>query len=208
MNVWGHNERSWRKARKRAVSPIIATILLVAITVVLAAVLYVLISTLTHGPGATPIGSAFAAGNVRSGTCASGTVATTGCKAGDFIETLTIEQSTVTFGSVLFEVITQSTGSAYACPTGASACSFAVVNTGSVAVAWTANIAAGGAMVMSASFPTANYLAGTNSGSSLSAGLFTITIDLNVNGATGQGIAFVAIGSGSYSGTTASVSLL
>ena len=41
MNVFGKNERSWRKARKRGVSPIIATILLVAITVVLAAVLYV-----------------------------------------------------------------------------------------------------------------------------------------------------------------------
>ena len=63
MNVWETNKRSWRKARKRAVSPIIATILLVAITVVLAAVLYVLISGLTHGPGNAPIGSAFAAGN-------------------------------------------------------------------------------------------------------------------------------------------------
>ncbi|HTT72650.1 MAG TPA: archaellin/type IV pilin N-terminal domain-containing protein, partial [Thermoplasmata archaeon] len=44
MNVLAAKERSWRKARKRAVSPIIATILLVAITVVLAAVLYVLIT--------------------------------------------------------------------------------------------------------------------------------------------------------------------
>ncbi|HTS32532.1 MAG TPA: type IV pilin N-terminal domain-containing protein [Thermoplasmata archaeon] len=208
MNVWGHNERSWRKARKRAVSPIIATILLVAITVVLAAVLYVLISGLTHGPGSTPIGSAFAAGNVRSGTCASGTVATTGCKSGDFVETLTIEQSTVTFGSVLFEVISQSTGNAYACPTGTSNCAFSIVNTGGTAVAWTANIAGGAALVMTAGFPTANYGGGTSSGSSLSAGLYTITIDLNTGGATGQGIAFVVIGQGSYSGTTAAVSLL
>ena len=82
MNVWEKNKRSWRKARKRAVSPIIATILLVAITVVLAAVLYVLISGLTHGPGNAPIGSAFAAGNAVAGnnlgsgaasTCAAGT---------------------------------------------------------------------------------------------------------------------------------------
>ena len=69
MNVWETNKRSWRKARKRAVSPIIATILLVAITVVLAAVLYVLISGLTHGPGNTPIGSAFTAGNAVSSVC-------------------------------------------------------------------------------------------------------------------------------------------
>ena len=42
------------RARRRGVSPIIATILLVAITVVLAAVLYVLISGLTHSSASTP----------------------------------------------------------------------------------------------------------------------------------------------------------
>jgi len=52
----------WRKKGKRGVSPIIATILLVAITVVLAAVLYILISGLTKGPGSTPIGTALALG--------------------------------------------------------------------------------------------------------------------------------------------------
>jgi flagellin-like protein len=50
-------ERRWRKKGKRGVSPIIATILLVAITVVLAAVLYILISGLTKGPGNTPVSS-------------------------------------------------------------------------------------------------------------------------------------------------------
>lgn len=45
---------------RQAVSPIIATILLVAITVVLAAVLYILISGLTKGPGNTPLGTALA----------------------------------------------------------------------------------------------------------------------------------------------------
>ncbi len=62
MNVLGEKRRGWRKARKRGVSPIIATILLVAITVVLAAVLYVLISGLTKGPGGTPLGTAFGFG--------------------------------------------------------------------------------------------------------------------------------------------------
>jgi flagellin-like protein len=42
-----------RKDRK-AVSPVIATILMVAITVVLAAVLYVMVSGLVSGPGSTP----------------------------------------------------------------------------------------------------------------------------------------------------------
>jgi flagellin-like protein len=60
--MWTDRARSWRKKGKRAVSPIIATILLVAITVVLAAVLYILISGLTKGPGNTPLGTAFGFG--------------------------------------------------------------------------------------------------------------------------------------------------
>ncbi|HTP55318.1 MAG TPA: archaellin/type IV pilin N-terminal domain-containing protein [Thermoplasmata archaeon] len=54
MNVIGEKRNGWRKGRKRGVSPIIATILLVAITVVLAAVLYVLVSGLTHTSVSTP----------------------------------------------------------------------------------------------------------------------------------------------------------
>jgi len=54
MYVFGRAGHTWRKNRKRGVSPIIATILLVAITVVLAAVLYVLISGLTHTGASTP----------------------------------------------------------------------------------------------------------------------------------------------------------
>ncbi|MGI0133105.1 MAG: archaellin/type IV pilin N-terminal domain-containing protein [Thermoplasmata archaeon] len=49
-------------------SPIIATILLVAITVVLAAVLYVLISGLTHGPGSTPLGTTYGFGSATQQT--------------------------------------------------------------------------------------------------------------------------------------------
>lgn len=63
MNVWTQSQRRWRKKAKRGVSPIIATILLVAITVVLAAVLYILISGLTKGPGNTPLGTALALGS-------------------------------------------------------------------------------------------------------------------------------------------------
>ena len=54
--MFGNVKRSgWNSRRsKRAVSPIIATILLVAITVVLAAVLYVLVSGLTKTGASTP----------------------------------------------------------------------------------------------------------------------------------------------------------
>ena len=67
MEMWASTERRWRKTGKRGVSPIIATILLVAITVVLAAVLYILISGLTKGPGSTPLGSALAVGQASEG---------------------------------------------------------------------------------------------------------------------------------------------
>lgn len=69
MNKVSLMERRWRKRTKRGVSPIIATILLVAITVVLAAVLYILISGLTSGPGSTPLSVQFGQGTPsKSGT--------------------------------------------------------------------------------------------------------------------------------------------
>jgi archaeal type IV pilus assembly protein PilA len=63
MNIWGKSERSWRRKNRRAVSPIIATILLVAITVVLAAVLYILVQQYTKGGSTgTPLGGALSLG--------------------------------------------------------------------------------------------------------------------------------------------------
>src|SRR5215472_734713 len=88
--------RTWRKNSKRGVSPIIATILLVAITVVLAAVLYILISGLTKGPGNTPLGTAFAMGSVLTGQ--SGTT---------FYENLTVESASggITWNNINFRVV-------------------------------------------------------------------------------------------------------
>jgi archaeal type IV pilus assembly protein PilA len=200
MNVWETNKRSWRKARKRAVSPIIATILLVAITVVLAAVLYVLISGLTHGPGNSPIGSAFSAGAPISSKCAAGgTFATTGCLAADYVYTLTIESSTVTFGSVLFEVKT-STGTITTI-TGPGG--FSILPISGAPVAQFA-VATGGAMAMTSTGWT--YTAPTGSSSSLT-NLYTIVIDMGTVNPTGTGLTFVAIGTGSYTGTTTPISL-
>ena len=65
MIGFSEQSRRYRKNARRGVSPIIATILLVAITVVLAAVLYILISGLTKGPGNTPLGTALALGAPR-----------------------------------------------------------------------------------------------------------------------------------------------
>jgi archaeal type IV pilus assembly protein PilA len=81
--MWSEKARSFRKLNKRGVSPIIATILLVAITVVLAAVLYILISGFTKGPGNATLGSAFAFGvpQKTTGTAATNTLGS--CATGD-----------------------------------------------------------------------------------------------------------------------------
>jgi flagellin-like protein len=79
--MWSEKARSFRKKNKRGVSPIIATILLVAITVVLAAVLYILISGFTKGPGNTPIGTAFAFATPQKTTGTAGSNAW--CATGD-----------------------------------------------------------------------------------------------------------------------------
>jgi flagellin-like protein len=207
MNVFGKNERSWRKARKRGVSPIIATILLVAITVVLAAVLYVLISGLTSGGvGSKPIGSAFTAGNPIASTCTSTSAQTIaaaaitgGCKSGDFIYTLTVESSTVNFGSVLFEVKT----AAGTIATSTVSASFAVLNIAQQVCAISVFTATSG-FAMSSTW--ANYgltTTPTFSSSSPLTGLYTIVIDMgSATATTGTGLTFVTLGTGGYSGTT------
>jgi flagellin-like protein len=198
MNVWEKNKRSWRKARKRAVSPIIATILLVAITVVLAAVLYVLISGLTHGPGNTPIGSAFGAGNPQPSTCAVGnTYATNGCLAGHFIYTLTIESSTVTFASVELQVKT----SAGVVLVAAAVGGYSILNTAGVVVAQsTASTTM--SMVATFAYPGALVTASTPL-----TNLYSIEIDMGTGNPAGQGYSFNALGTGSYSGTTSPLAL-
>jgi flagellin-like protein len=211
MNVFGKNERSWRKARKRAVSPIIATILLVAITVVLAAVLYVLISGLTGGGvGSKPIGSAFSAGAPTVSTCAAGSAqtiplvaATTGgCNPVDYIYTLTVESSTINFGSAQFEVKT-STGAIYTPAAGSAHDGFAILNIGSQVVAITVTA---GAMAMSAVF--SNYGPSGECNSAVCATstplttIYTIVIDMGTSNPAGTGLSFVAVGASGYSGTT------
>ena len=118
MNVWGEKERSWRKSRKRAVSPIIATILLVAITVVLAAVLYVLISGLTHGPSSAPLGTDFGLVNPVNNT---GSTSAPVCTSATAEYCYTVELAGIgggiTTSSVTFS-LRNSLGSPLAWPTG------------------------------------------------------------------------------------------
>jgi len=208
MNVFGKNERSWRKARKRGVSPIIATILLVAITVVLAAVLYVLISGLTGGGvGSKPIGSSFAAGNPISSKCPSGSYTANGCLSADYTYVLTIETTGATFASVEFEVKT-ATGSIYAA---ASAGGFTVLNVGGAVAAQSTVSVTPFAVAMTTTFATYGATPICNGVACVPStpwsSIYTIMIDMGTSNPTGQGLQFVAIGTGGYSGTTAPVSL-
>ncbi|HKV89589.1 MAG TPA: archaellin/type IV pilin N-terminal domain-containing protein [Thermoplasmata archaeon] len=89
-------QRRWRQKKTRGVSPIIATILLVAITVVLAAVLYILISGLTKAPGGTPLGTALAVGSATA-------------SAGSTVYTMSINPSSgLTPASLNFELVSSS----------------------------------------------------------------------------------------------------
>ena len=67
----------WRTTGGRGVSDMVAMVLLVASVMVLAAILYVLLTGLTHGPGGVPLGSDFAWGKAHN---ASGSIST-GCPA-------------------------------------------------------------------------------------------------------------------------------
>ena len=98
-----------RKSRKRGVSPIIATILLVAITVVLAAVLYVLVSGYLGSTGAKPASIGMASSVPTSATCSTLTapsLAGTGATV-VYYESLSITStsSTVTTNTAGFKVI-------------------------------------------------------------------------------------------------------
>ena len=188
-----------RSIRRRGVSPIIATILLVAITVVLAAVLYVLISGLTHGPGTRPIGAAFAVGSPTAGTCWAAGVTSHICgTAGDRLFNLTIQESAgVTLGDLLLEVKT-SAGSVYK---NMLAAGFAIMPlTGTVPVAYYSFVAGAG-LAMATTF-TAD--AGYSSSTSITSTMYLVigTGTAAASWTPNQGNYVVALGTGHFSGNT------
>lgn len=141
-----------------------------------------------------PPGPTFVAGNPVAGKCPSGgTFATRGCIAGDFVYNLTIETSTVTFGEVRFHIETPNDTIYVA--TG-SYSGFSLVNfTGLVVAHYEA---LGGVMNMTAGW---NYVAGTTASTPLS-DIYSIVVDVGTADPHGQGNDFVALGTGSFSGST------
>lgn len=212
MHFLGMGTRSWRKAGKRAVSPIVATILLVAITVVLAAVLYVLVSGLTTGgAGSKPIGSAFAVGPNPTPGASRCTAVGGGCiGAADYTYTLMIASSSVTFGNVLFEVKT----SAGAVDSATADGGFTILNlTGVVAASYTVTAGSVPMAMPSGGFTTRGAsgvcgISGTSCwvGSPLT-NLYTLVIDMGTTNPANHGLTFTALGAAGYTGTTGELTL-
>lgn len=99
------------RGQRTAVSPIIATILLVAIAVVLAAVTYVLVTHEVHGVGAVPLGYEFYAGPASPGTV--GTAATNAfCAKSHYCYSIPIDEAggDLDLSDVNFKVL-EATGS-------------------------------------------------------------------------------------------------
>ncbi len=96
--------RRLRRGR-RGVSPIIATILLVAITVIIAAVLYTLLIPLL-GHAGTPLQSNFAFGTT---TVHQPTVGQIGCAAGDYCWAIQIQTATQGVAPSSFSLYVQNT---------------------------------------------------------------------------------------------------
>lgn len=184
MNMRIETTRRWRKKGQRGVSPIIATILLVAITVVLAAVLYILISGLTKGPGNTPIGTAVSFSGISEATAAAGN---------QWNYTMSVQTTTsgMTWSNMLFQVQSAggtliTTGPTKVVVSGTNGCNLATFTFSSSS--WGA---------------TGATCSGTTGGSALVLSGETIQMQASVN-LNNQGDTLVIIGQGSFSGSSVS----
>ena len=144
-----------------------------------------------------PLGTALAIGNPTESTCTAAQVTAHQCAtAADEIVTFTVEQSTITMGDVLFEVMAP-TGAVFASGT---ACQFAIMPlTGATPVGYFA--AAAGSCVMTSAW---TYTGAFTSSTPISA-TYTLTIDLGTLATAwtpGAGNYIVGLGVGGYSGTT------
>ncbi len=191
----------WRRrgARRgvRGVSPIVATILLVAITVVLAAVLYVLVSGVGRAPGGATLGSAFSAG-MASPPLVESSAGSTGCAATHYCYVLTIAQAGrgVTAAAMQF-VVVRPGGVTYVA---SAAGGFTVYNTVTQTVVCSATVGAGAALSAS-SWASGG---GGNTPTTQLTSAMEIVIDLGTTASpTNTGLVFESIGIGQYSGTVA-----
>jgi zinc-ribbon domain len=148
------------------------------------------------------IGDAFNAGNPVASVCGPGdTYASDGCVAGHYIYSLTVEFSVINFTSAEFEVKTSS--GAIATATGAGG--FSLVTTSGAPGAESATESTTMAMTSPFTVFSANATACHGRACTTSTPLtsyYTIVIDMGTSSPSGLGYTFVAVGIGSYDGTT------
>ncbi|MGI0054166.1 MAG: hypothetical protein ACREBZ_00350 [Thermoplasmata archaeon] len=180
---------------------LVVIVIVVAVPSALAVLVYVEFNHANIGPGATPIGAAFAPAFPSPGSCSTTMLSEGACvTAGDYTYNLSIVASSVTFASVELEVNT-ATGANFE---NSGLAEIAIV-TDFGEVAAHSVIAAGHGLVMGATW--GDYGTGFGGSSTLSS-QFVIVIDMGQSSSTaGQGLSFVAIGIGAYSGTTAPLTL-
>jgi hypothetical protein len=156
--------------------------------------------TNTTPPPSTPIGTAIAVANPVVSTCPAGsTFAANGCLAGDYTYTLTVEQSTVELGNVLFEVRTAS-GGLYA-PNGPGG--FSVMNIAD-SVEAQYPVPTDYSMVMTA--PFSEFGSGVTNTTPITS-IDSIVLDMGPTDPLGTGLTFTVLGTNGYSGSTSPIAL-
>jgi hypothetical protein len=139
-------------------------------------------------------GPLFSLGNPLAGTCPSGgTISTRGCFSGDYVNNLTVESSTMTFGAVRFYVETPN-GTALIASGDHSG--FAILSlAGSVVAYYETSV---GVMNMTSGWI---YADGVNSSTPLTT-IYTVVVDMGTMNPQGQGYTLVAVWTNSYSGVS------
>jgi hypothetical protein len=176
---------------------LIVVVIVVAVTIVpllLSALLYYDVSRLTVGPGSTPLWAAFATGLPVPGICSAENSTAGACTTpGDWTYQLPVVASTVNLSSVLFEV-DGPTGAPFR---NAGTGSFAVVSLSGSTVASTEVNA--GELAMTSTWT--DYGTGYSSASPLTSTMSVVIDTGQSSPTTGLGLVFLALGTGSYSGT-------
>lgn len=177
--------RRSRPRRRRGVSPVVATILLVAITVVMAAILYVLVGGIARATQQTPLGSTFAFARPVNVTSSA---ASAGCAASDECYSLGV----ATAGDGL---------SGYGLTFGARTPSGAAVSV----QGWTFSLVDTSGTVLNASWTGGGRCAGPGCGAPIQGGE-TLMLDTGAS-ASLYADYVVGVGQGAFSGTVETIGL-
>jgi flagellin-like protein len=187
-----------RLRRPRGVSPIIATILVVAIVVVLAAVLYVVVASLTHPRAGVPLGSQLALGPAAAMTGSSSTPAWCATGHGCYAVSVADASSSLGLGEVAFAVEQSANGPVHTVTAGTG--QYDIVNAAGVVVAYSASIAAGQPLTVTSWTYETGYSPSTAWSSQLT---LCIEFGTGIPNPSGHGFVLTADGLDGVQGTVA-----